>query len=64
VKDKAPSGYQKEGDVGNPPNSSLELEYIYGYRCHDTRNNLRYDNKGRITYHCAGVGISMDSAKA
>ena len=30
-------------DENCPPNASLELEYIYGYRCHDSRNNLRYD---------------------
>lgn len=37
----------KKPDTDNsPPNAILDLEYIYGYRCHDTRNNLRYGNKG------------------
>lgn len=47
-------------DEANPPNANLELEYVYGYRCHDTRNNLRYGDRGQLVYHTAGVGIVMD----
>ena len=35
-----------EGMDASPPNAILDLEYVYGYRCHDTRNNLKYGNKG------------------
>lgn len=27
---------------GNPPDSTLELEHVYGFRCYDTRNNVKY----------------------
>ncbi|CAD8200325.1 unnamed protein product [Paramecium octaurelia] len=49
-----------EGMDASPPNAILDLEYVYGYRCHDTRNNLKYGNKGQIVYHTAGVGIVLD----
>jgi hypothetical protein len=32
-------------DSSCPPNAYLDLEYVYGYRCHDVRNNLRYGNR-------------------
>lgn len=41
-------------------NYHLELDYIYGYRCRDTRNNLRYTEDGKIVFSAAGVGIVMD----
>jgi microtubule-associated protein-like 6 len=43
-----------------PPLAGLELEYIYGYRCHDVRNNLRYTEEGKIVYHAAGAGVVLD----
>ena len=42
------------------PDSKLELEFIHGYRCHDTRNNLGYNAKGDIIYHTAAVGINFN----
>ena len=44
----------------NPPNAELELEYIYGYRCHDTRNNIQFIPSGEIVYHAAAVGICLE----
>ena len=48
-----------EALVQEKVNPSLELEYIYGYRCHDSRNNLRYTAEGRMVYHTAGVGVVL-----
>ena len=42
--------------------SNLELEYIYGYRCHDARNNLRYTEDGKLVYHAAGAGVVMNQS--
>lgn len=39
----------------------LDLEYVYGYRSHDTRNNLKYGANNEILYHTAAVGINLDS---
>ena len=63
MKDQAPSGYAPTPDSNCPPNAYLDLEYVYGFRCHDVRNNIRYGNKGQVVYHTAGVGIVMDSDK-
>jgi microtubule-associated protein-like 6 len=48
----------------NPPNANLELEFVYGIRCHDTRNNLKFaQQNNKIVYHAAGVGIVYDYVK-
>jgi hypothetical protein len=46
---------------GDMPSNLLELEYIHGYRCHDTRNNISYNAKGQLIYHAAQVGIQLDT---
>ncbi|XP_013391678.1 echinoderm microtubule-associated protein-like 6 [Lingula anatina] len=43
--------------------SDLSLEFIYGYRGFDCRNNLHYLNDGAdIVYHAAGAGVVMNLA--
>jgi WD40 repeat protein/Ca2+-binding EF-hand superfamily protein len=55
-----PSNYQPARGEDAQPDAHLELEYVHGYRCHDTRNNLRYAENGDIVYHSAAVGIVMN----
>jgi WD40 repeat protein len=57
VLNSVPSDYKPFPGESNEPDSYLELEFIHGYRCHDTRNNLRYTENGDIVYHSAAVGI-------
>ena len=57
VQNCIPSNYQKSKLDGALPNAKLELEFVHGYRCHDTRNNLRYTKEGYFVYHTAAVGI-------
>jgi microtubule-associated protein-like 6 len=48
---------------GAAPDADIDLEYVYGYRCHDVRNNLRYSSNGQeLIYNAAAVGIVMDKA--
>jgi hypothetical protein len=42
IKNAKPDNYKPSKNDILPPNASLDLEYVFGYRCHDTRNNLRY----------------------
>lgn len=64
---KAPSdfdnkGYNKSGK-SKAPKVALHKEYVWGYRCKDTRNNVRYivnDDKLLVVYHAAAVGIVLD----
>ncbi|KAL5008221.1 hypothetical protein ScPMuIL_013802 [Solemya velum] len=39
------------------PKSQLRLEWVYGYRGHQCRNNLYYTASKEIVYFVAGVGI-------
>lgn len=58
-----PGNFQKSNIDGNAPDASLELEYAYGFRSRDVRNNLRYNADGEFVYHCAGVAVVMDKKK-
>ena len=35
----------------------MQLEFLYGYRGHDTRGNLRYNADGDVVYSCAAVDV-------
>ncbi len=41
----------------------MDINYIYGYRSYDTRDNIRYSSSGEILYHTAGCGIALNKAK-
>ena len=46
------------------PTSQLRLEWVYGYRqWGESRNNVRYSQRGEICYHAAQVGIVYDCDK-
>ena len=58
---KEPSKYLKSPYTQtHPPRKVLKLNYIYGYRSQDTRNNIHYLKDGSIVYHAAAVGIVHD----
>jgi WD40 repeat protein len=43
------------------PSISLEIEYVYGYRCFDSRNNVFYTrNTDEIVYMTAALGIVLN----
>ena len=46
VDNSVPTNYRPNPRDGEAPDASLQLEHIYGYRCHDVRNNLRYTASG------------------
>ena len=52
-----PSSYKPSSQDGAQPDAHMELEFVHGYRCHDTRSNIRYTIEGNIAYHTAAVGI-------
>lgn len=39
------------------PSCQLRLEWVYGYRGHQCRNNLFYTSDKEIVYFAAGVGV-------
>ena len=44
----------------SPPDVKLELEFVYGRRAQDVRNNMFYSISGQAIYHTAAVGIIYD----
>ena len=44
----------------SPPDEVYELEYVYGYRCEDSRQNVYYNPEGKIVYMTACLGVILD----
>jgi len=44
------------------PDQTYALEYVYGYRCQDSRQNVYYNADGNIVYITAAVGVILDKA--
>lgn len=42
------------------PDCTITLEYVYGYRTKDMRNNLYYLKDGKVLYNAAALGIVLD----
>lgn len=59
---KPKSGETVQGHVDPiaPPQRNLQLEFVFGYRGFDTRDNLFYLQNGEIVYHTAATGIVFD----
>lgn len=58
-------GAVKEPDDHPPvdksePEESYQLEYVYGYRCEDSRQNVYYNPEGKICYMTACLGVILD----
>ncbi len=47
----------------NPPNQTLDINYVYGYRSYDTRNNIGYNMNNQVVYHTAGCGVILNKLK-
>lgn len=45
------------------PKCQLRLEWVYGYRGHQVRSNLFYNESNEIVYFVAGVGIVHNYAE-
>lgn len=58
-------GAIKEPSSHNPPNPSppdvrYDLEYVYGYRCEDSRQNLYFNQNGEAVYMTAALGVILN----
>ncbi len=45
------------------PACQLKLEWVYGYRSHQVRSNLYYNDDNEVIYFVAGVGIVHNHLK-
>jgi microtubule-associated protein-like 6 len=55
-----PEGYHVPPDAEDPPAVSLQLDWAFGYRGHDARQNLYYTPKGHVVYHTAAIGVVLN----
>lgn len=46
--------------VKEKPEQGLELEYVYGYRSSDAKQNLYYNADGNLVYMVATLGVILD----
>ena len=44
----------------NPPDQEYKLEYVYGYRCQDSRQNVYFNPDGNVVYMTAAVGVILN----
>lgn len=42
------------------PDATYTLEHAYGYRCEDSRQNVFYNNEGKVVYMTACLGVILD----
>ena len=59
------SGQIEEPDEHNEtnldkPDTTLELEYVYGYRAIDSRQNLYFNKQGHACYFTAALGVALN----
>ena len=60
-------GQIEEPENHNPvnnerPDESYALEYVYGYRCADSKQNVYFNNQGQAVYMTAALGVILDPA--
>ena len=57
----APTSHATGYNTHEKPDHHLQLDFVYGYRAHDSRHNLVYNIDGLVTYPAAATGIAYDS---
>jgi hypothetical protein len=45
----------------SPPSVNYELEYVYGYRCEDSRMNVYFNSAGEAVYMTAALGVILNT---
>ncbi len=46
----------------SPPDVSYSLDYVYGYRCEDSRQNVYFNAQGQAVYMTAAIGVILDQS--
>lgn len=44
----------------SPPDVTMRLEYVYGYKGQQMRNNVRYNDRDEIVFCTAAIGVVLD----
>ena len=62
IKASTPDGFKPSLNAAQPPEAILDLKFAHGYRCRDSRGNVKYASDGKIVYPCAAVGVVHNKA--
>jgi WD40 repeat protein/Ca2+-binding EF-hand superfamily protein len=62
VKNSVPSSFDSRKADSSAPDSTLQLEFVHGFRCFDTRNNVFWAKENKVVFHTAAVGVVLDPA--
>ena len=46
----------------SPPDVNYTLEYVYGYRCEDSRQNVYFNSAGQAVYMTAALGVILNQS--
>jgi len=58
---KQPSSFKKPAvGIKKPPNVTVDLEWVHGYRGGNNRNNMTCVKDGSLAYNAAAVGVVYD----
>ena len=57
IKASTPEGFKSSLNASQPPETNLDLKFAHGYRCKDSRGNVKYASNGNIVYPCAALGV-------
>ena len=49
--------FTEENNNWDEPDIDLELDYAFGYRARDCRNNIQQIGDHKVLYHCAALGV-------
>ena len=41
----------------------MAINYVFGYRSYDCRNNVKFDSNGNVMFHQGSLGIAMNGKK-
>ena len=44
----------------SPPDVNFTLDYVYGYRCEDSRQNVYFNADGEAVYMTAALGVILN----
>ena len=46
--------------VKKAPTETLEIDWVYGYRSEEARQNCHFNNRGQAVYPTAALGVILD----
>jgi microtubule-associated protein-like 6 len=55
-----PTRYKDKKISDSVPDTSLTLDWVYGFSAQDSRNNIYFSNNGEVVFFAAGTAVAYD----